>query len=371
MGTVVQILLGIVGVGLVAFVAAFGTGWVLRRRGQLPFDAAALAADGGQYVVNADGRKIEYFVYGSTAPRAPVVVNIHGSGPEAGSERDLWAPVCDELGVRGIAVSLPGYGYTDMNPGRVVKNWPQEDLEPVLDQERVGQFMITGHSQGNPHAMAAALWFPQRCIGLGLNAPLLPSDVTKEVGVKGALGMGSLLRTEQLQRPYMAWYFAVYHWGAVTFAPWLPLMAVPATRKDARLREVFRRTLVRAVARGSHGGAWESTEDVCYEWELDPREIQTKNVCVWHAADDKSCPPEIGKWLADMFRANDGVRVDYRADDLGFGHLTYCRGQFLQPEHSMIKSLLDGVGHPAADAASSAVSSANDDGQQTPREPGT
>ncbi|MGB1276603.1 MAG: alpha/beta fold hydrolase, partial [Nannocystaceae bacterium] len=274
---------------------------------------------------------------------APVVVNIHGSGPEARSERELWAPVCEALGVRGLSISLPGYGYTDMNPGRVVKNWPSEDLDPVLAREGVGSFMITGHSQGNPHAMAAAFHYPKRCVGLGLNAPLLPSDITREVGLKGALGMGSLMRTEQLRKPHMAWYFSVYHLGVVTFAPWLPLMAVPATRKDKKLREVFRRTFVRAAARGSFGGSWESTEDVCYEWEFDPRQIHTKNICIWHAADDRECPAELGKWLADMFREKPGVRVDYRADDQGYGHLTYCRGEFLEPQTSMIKSLLDGL----------------------------
>ncbi len=131
------------------------------------------------------------------------------------------------------------------------------------------------------------------------------------------------------------------------------MLALPGTRKDEGLRDVFGRTLVRAVVRGSYGSAWESTEDVCYEWRVDPREIQTKNICVWHAADDKACPPEIGKWLADMFRAKDGVRVDYRADDQGFGHLTYCRGEFLEPERSMIASLLEGLRLPGAAPRSS------------------
>lgn len=343
----VEMLVGLVALGTTAAATVLGLGLLLRKRGQLAFDAEALAADGGLYVVAPAGRRIEYFRYGSDDPQAPVVVNLHGSGPEARSEQELWAPVCEKLGVRGLAISLPGYGYTDMNPGRVVRNWPLEDLEPVLDAEGVDQFMITGHSQGNPHAMAAALQFPRRCIGLGLNAPLLPSDVTNEVGVKGAVGMGSLLRTAQLRKPYMAWYFAVYHLGVATLSPWLPLLAVPAVRKDARLREVFRRTFIRTVARGSYGAAWESTEDVCYEWDFDPRDIQTRNVCVWHAADDKACPAEIGKWLADMFRAKEGGRVDYRADDQGFGHMTYCRGEFLEPENSMIRCLLRGIGEPA------------------------
>lgn len=251
MGLVVQILAGLAIFGVSTYLAALGFGLFLRRRGQLPFDAEALAADGGKYVSNSAGRRIEYFVYGSVEAGAPVVVNMHGSGPEARSERRLWAPACEALGVKGISISLPGYGYTDMNPGRVVKNWPKEDLEPVLDQEGVGEFMITGHSQGNPHAMAAALHFPHRCVGLGLNAPLLPSDVTREVGVKGALGMGSLLRTEQLRKPHMAWYFAVYHLGTVTFSPWLPMKALPAARKDPGIRKIFWDTFERP----SRGGA--------------------------------------------------------------------------------------------------------------------
>ncbi len=343
MEIVFQVLAGTAGLVVMVVLGLFWFGAGLRRRGQRPFDPAALAKDGAKFVVNARGRHIEYFVYGSADPTAPVVVNIHGSGLEAGFERDLWTPVCEALGVRGIALSLPGYGYTDMKPGRVVRQWPSEDLEPVLRQEGVDTFMITGHSQGNPHAMAAALALPERCIGLGLNAPLLPSDVTREVGVAGAVGMGSLLRTEQLHKPMTAWYFAVYHLATVTLAPWLPMRALPGARRDAELGDVARRTLRRAVARGSHGGVWESAEDVCYEWDVDPREIQTKNVCVWHAADDKACPAEIGAWLAEMFRGKNGVRVDARADNQGFGHLTYCRGEFLEPERSMIKTLLDGV----------------------------
>lgn len=343
MGLALEIIGSLLGLVVLLGLTAWVVGLVIRKRGQRPFDAEALEAEGGKFALNSEGRHIAYVVYGSTDPSAPVVVNMHGSGAEANFEKELWAPICEDLGVRGIALSLPGYGHTDMLPGRVVKDWPREDLEPVLAQEGVEQFMITGHSQGNPHAMAAALHFPSRCIGLGLNAPLLPSDLSEEVGVKGALGMGSLLRTKQLKKTAMAWYFAVYHLGVVTLSPWIVLKAIPQARKDSALAEALARTLNRAVVRGSFGGSWESTEDICYEWKIDPRRIQTRNVCIWHAIDDKECPGEIGEWLAKMFRAKPGVHVDYRADDVGFGHFTYCRGEYLKPESSMIKVMLDGL----------------------------
>lgn len=341
---VLQILGGLVGLLVALLVAAWAFGRYLVAKGQAPIDTEALAAEGGKLATNEAGRRIEYFVYGSTDPSAPVVINLHGSGPEAGSERDLHGPVCDALGVRGIAVSLPGYGNTDMKPGRVVAKWPREDLDPVLRAEGVDRFMIIGHSQGTPHAMAAAVHFGERCTGVGLNAPFLPATVSREVGIEGALGMDSLLPTASLRKGYNAWYFAVYHLGVVTFSPWLPMKVIapagsPASR-DARLLEVFRKTIVRAVVRGSVGGAWESTRDVCYEWGFDPRDTPAKNFCIWHADDDRACPPAAGHWLAEFFAAKPGVHVDYRHEKEGYGHVTYCRGEYVEPDGSMISALL-------------------------------
>ena len=132
-----------------------------------------------------------------------------------------------------------------------MKDWPRDDLAPILAQEGVDRFMITGHSQGNHR---------------------------------------------------------------------------------------FERGTVRGVV----GNAWESARDVCYEWGFDPRRIETRNVVIWHAADDTPCPAEIGRWLAEMFRAKEDVRVEFRDDDVGFGHVTYSRGEFAEPRGSMVRALLDG-----------------------------
>ena len=342
----VQIIGALVATTFGLYLLAVGFGLYLRRGGQRRFDPHALEAEGGKYVTTADGRIVEYFVYGGADPTVRTVVNMHGSGTEAREQARLNAPICEALGVRGIAISLPGFGYSDVQPGRRVKDWPREDLAPVLAQEGVDKFMITGHSQGNPHAMAAAWHFGDRCEGLGLYAPLLPTPVSKEEGVKGAIGIDSLPTTETLRKWYMGWYFTVMHLTVVTLAPWLPLQALARSgrkvRGDAALLGHFRDSFLRGAVRGSVGNAWESARDVCYEWGFDPRLIETGNVVVWHASDDTMCPPEIGKWLAGMFRARPGVKVHFRDDDVGYGHLTYSRGEFAEPEGSMIKALLDG-----------------------------
>jgi pimeloyl-ACP methyl ester carboxylesterase len=206
--------------------------------------------------------------------------------------------------------------------------------------------MITGHSQGNPHAMAAAYHFGQRCVGLGLNAPLLPADITKELGLKGALGMDSLFMTHTLKRFYMAWYFGVFYLMLDLLSPFIPMIGIrqtcPALAKDDAYLKIARATLKRANIRGTIGNTWESAKDVCFDWGFELRLIETKNICVWHAADDNLNPPEQGQWLATHFKGK-GANVNFRNDNQGFGHFTFSRGEFLQPEHSMIKALLEGL----------------------------
>ena len=345
MATLIEIVLWTLASISLVLLALTLWGLYLKNQGQEPFDSEALAADGGKYAVSSDGRKIEYFTYGSTDPNAPVVVNMHGSGPEAFSEKSFYAPICEALNVRGISLSLPGHGYTDMKPGRQVKDWPSEDLEPVLVQEQVNKFMITGHSSGNPHALAAGWYFKSRCIGMGLNAPLLPAPICRELEIPGALAMDNLLTTETIQKPYMGAYFAIYYIGMKFLAAWFPSTVLktlgPRVMEDPRLVQIFSDTFVRSTVRGI-GSVWESTYDVCYEWGFDVREIEIPNICVWHAKDDTACPPEHGEFLARMFKEK-GMRVDFKDPDVGFGHVTFNTGIYMEPETSIIKAMLDGL----------------------------
>jgi pimeloyl-ACP methyl ester carboxylesterase len=346
---IVVYIIGYILLGLISiFLFLEFMGFYLLKKGQGAFDKKALERDGGKFAETVDGRKIEYFVFGNLNPQAKVVVCIHGSGFEAMSEVALNDQCCIELGLKGIAISLPGYGYTDMKPGRQVVDWPQEDLAAVLKKEGVDKFTIMGHSQGTVHAMAAAYHYSKRCEGFGLNAPLLPSKLSEEEGVKGAIGSNSLPNTETLQKFYMAWYFAVIHLSLVTLAPWLPLKLIslskstPKGASQTASLKIFSDSLKRTAIRGGVGGTYETAGDVCYDWGFDPRNIKSNNICIWHAADDTMCPPEIGKWLSEYYQNKLGVKVNFRADKIGFGHFTYKQGEFLEPEQSMIKALQDG-----------------------------
>ena len=228
-------------------------------------DEKAFKSDGGRYIETDCGRKVEYFVFGNIEPQAKVIICIYGSGPEAMSEVDFNENCCIKFGLKGIAISLPGYGYTDIKPGRKVVDWPKEDLAAVLKKEAVEKFMIMGQSQGIVYAMTAAYYYPERCEGIGLNAPLLPSKVRKEEGVVPAIGSDLLPNTATIQKFYMAWYFAVMHLSTVTFSPWLPLKAIKMTRTSATFK-IMGDTLKRAVIRGSIGSTHETAHDVCFDW---------------------------------------------------------------------------------------------------------
>ncbi|MDA8596678.1 alpha/beta hydrolase [Flavobacteriaceae bacterium] len=320
-------------------------GLIIKRQGQSEIDQASVKSDHAKIVTDKYGRKIEYFLYGSSSPNAPVVINMHGSGLDGTFEKAVNQTACEELGLRGIAISLPGVGNTDMKIGRKVIDWASEDLQAVLDAENVDTFMITGHSQGNPHAMAAAYHFKDRVTGLGLNAPLLPNDVTNEIGIAGALAYESLKTTAELDEIHNAyWFFGLYLYVDL-FAPYAPTETLVSMGKNVKndtvLVEMMRHTFGRSMVRGSAGNTWESAVDVAYLWGFDPREIDTKNICVWHASDDTACPPEIGAWLA-KFYTEKGAHVNFKNNNIGFNHMTFCSSYYRESKHSMVKALLEG-----------------------------
>ena len=319
-------------------------GLIVKHQGQSDIDEASILKDGAKIATDKNGRKIEYFLYGSTEPDAPVIINIHGSGLDGTFEKAVHQSACEELGVRGIAISLPGVGNTDMKIGRTVIDWASEDLAAVLNEEKVTEFMITGHSQGNPHAMAAAYHFKERCTGLGMNAPLLPNDVTAEIGIVGALGYEDLKTTEELKNPLNAWWFFTLYLVTDAF-PSISTMALtemgPEIKQDTALIQMATYTLGRSMIRGAAGNAWESAQDVGYDWGFDPRKIETKNICVWHASDDSACPPEIGAWLAQYFTEK-GANVNFKNENSGYDHMTYCNAHYRKTQNSIVKALLDG-----------------------------
>jgi pimeloyl-ACP methyl ester carboxylesterase len=346
----------LIGIPLLAWLSVVLYGVVRRAQPLRPFDAVeharnaeSLSAE-GRYVTMPDGRIVEYLIYGSKKNNAKVIVQIHGASSSAGWQCRMNASLLEALNLKGIAPSMPGYGYSDLYVGRLIKDFPK-DVEAILDAEGVDQFMVEGISLGTSHAMAVAWAFgPQRCVGLGLNVPYLSEAICREFDFQHD---ADKLPKKDARHWYQAWNFFVADlmFIAPVVSPMARLMHLflPEGERVRAERpwvfEMLREDQKRVVIRGTQGQGY---DQFSYEmnalWGFDPRDIETKNVAVWYALDDSACPPTHGKWLAEMFGSKLGVKTDIRAEDLGLGHFTYTPSTgpaFDTSERNMPKALLD------------------------------
>ena len=78
-------------------------GLSIRNNGMRPIVKAELDAHKQKLATAQDGRQVAYCTYGSQDLAAPVVINMHGSGLEAGFERSTYKKFVLLL----ITVALP------------------------------------------------------------------------------------------------------------------------------------------------------------------------------------------------------------------------------------------------------------------------
>ena len=107
----------VIGIPLLTWLVVLVYGLRKRAQGLRPFDAAKQERDAerlggeGRHIRTADGRIVEYLVYGSKRPDAKVIVQMHGSTMTAGWPCKLNASLCKDLNLKGIAPSVPCHGY--------------------------------------------------------------------------------------------------------------------------------------------------------------------------------------------------------------------------------------------------------------------
>ena len=345
----------VIGIPLMTWFVVVLYGLWRRAQPLRPFDAeeheqdAVLWGGNGRHVKTPDGRIVEYLVYGSDRPDAKVIVQVHGAGTSAAWQCFMNAALCEELNLKGIAPSMPGYGYSDIHVGRRIVDFAR-DVELILDAERVNTFMVEGASLGTAHAMAIAWHFgSDRCVAFGINGPYLPAAICEEFEFRND---AERLPKAGAQNWYQAWNFFVAElmYIAPLVSPPARFMHLLPEGKQVKSErpwvfETIGKDQRRLVARGTQGQGWDQfSYEMNTMWGFDPREIGTKNVAVWYARDDSQCPPEHGEWLADCFSSIAGVNTDIRSEELGFGHFTYMPTNgpaFKASERSLPKTLLD------------------------------
>ena len=108
----------------------------------------------------SDGRNLSYCEYGLIDGNP--VFYFHGF---PGSRLDVKFFGGDEAArknnIRLISVDRPGYGSSDIQPGRSLLEWPKDIIE-LADKLGIDKFSILAYSGGGPYALACANSIPER-----------------------------------------------------------------------------------------------------------------------------------------------------------------------------------------------------------------
>jgi len=147
----------------------------------------------------ADGRCIEYSVFGSSEADARIVIN----GYYALDEMPYLEPVLLRLNIRYFDISFPGLGLSQIDTGLHHHLWPKTDVEPVLAAEGISEdtkLYVWGQSAGTQYAMAMAQHFgAERVVKLGLRAPYMPKPLSQELMLP--VGQPTICSLKDLEPP--------------------------------------------------------------------------------------------------------------------------------------------------------------------------
>jgi hypothetical protein len=298
---------------------------------------AQIRREGLRWVQSSDRRIVEYSIHGSYRTDASIVVTGYVACPLAIQEP--WRDALLKLNVREIRVSLPGFGNSQLQPGRRIIDWPATDLTPVLRAEGVnGPFAVYGFGYGALHALAVAQHFPAcpaggmteagraPCVAtLGLRAPYLPRPLSRKLGLPDGLPAypstpdllrgtfsawawraisslsGSMLATPD---PVSLWLMAHHFFGS-------KLQKLATFYYDFPVYGEFRDRVSYRATNGGHYGAlawlFAMAEDVALDVpgldvEAVARRINRDRVHVWYAVDDETVPPSHANATTAIFR---------------------------------------------------------------------
>ncbi len=248
-----------------------------------------------------DGRALGFAEYGD--PGGAPFFYFHG-WPSSRFEARAGDKVAASAGVRLIAPERPGYGLSDMQPGRAIQDWPG-DIAALADHLGFRSFGVLGISGGGPYALACASLLPERLISVTLICSAGPVDAP------GALeGMAPLTRwllTFARTTPWLAEKTAAMFLGAIwrdgdQVIPRQIEQRLPPSDKETLKNPELRTGLVasskEALRQGVAAAAWDGLL-LSRPWGLALESIRPF-VRLWHGEKDIVVPVAMGRHLARM-----------------------------------------------------------------------
>ena len=302
--------------------------WSIRPYPDL-IDTSKIEADGGKWIRLDDGRIVEYFVMGSSSADATVLVDCPGGNCTGHMFYAFpsWIDTAKSLNYKVVSLSLPGFGYSSINPGRKIKDWPVTDLLPVLKKEMIEEFLVTGISFGTCHAFATAWNFSNEkeskskfgvsCIGMGLRVPYLGSESCEQLALENHISVGytSTSANASLVESISARLFTHFASkpGDAFEKPGLLMRAFVnflnpgalakielLVSENPDLMDICKAEMERSVVHSPQGILYNYATDTLIDHGFLVTEIRANlPVLVWYADDDEDCPPTHGKWIAN------------------------------------------------------------------------
>jgi pimeloyl-ACP methyl ester carboxylesterase len=284
-------------------------------------------SDGRRLTVQAPaGRVLDVLVSG---PEDGVALVFHTGTPSGLVGLGPMVGEASARGLRTVSYSRPGYGTSTPQPGRLVAD-AAADVEAILGELRVDEFVTAGWSGGGPHALACAALLPVRCLAAASIAGVAPSD---SPGLDWLAGMGQENVAE----------FAAANAGEAELTSFLAepaaemrdisaagvadgLGGLASEADKAALTGEFAEYLAAAFrASVSTGiGGWRD-DDLAFsrDWGISLEALgHATPVAIWQGDQDRMVPASHGEWLAASIPL---ARARMRP---GEGHLTLMANSF-------------------------------------------
>ena len=239
----------------------------------------------------ADGRRLGYAEYGD--PKGQPLFYCHGF-PASRFEAALLDPAARKARVRIVAPDRPGYGLSDLKPGRRIGDWPGDVVE-LADVLGIDDFAIVGVSGGGPYALACARKIPQRLTAAGIVCGLGP--VSETWATRDMLWSRRLVLSLARRAP---WLLRLTH--AIVFErilrrrPTLILSMIARTPVLPDRRVLERPEIRRALLASIQESVREGPRGILHElslytqdWDFRPEEISL-TVNLWHGEADPIVP---------------------------------------------------------------------------------
>ena len=245
----------------------------------------------------SDGRSIEYIDNGVSSKSALI---LHHGTPTSMTVWGTWLAAAAEKGIRAIACTRPGYAGSDRKVGhRIIDS--NDDLQEILNQLDIENFVSIGWSGGGPYALASGLL--KKCTGVQLIASVSPYDAddfdwfqdqTPEMIEEAKVSAKSLEDSITFKEGY---YTELRDMTTEQFLVEYEKRSSFKAFENA-YRE-FSKDLSFSMRDALRDGAIGYAEDeyaFLSNWGFETKEIQVP-VSIWQGLDDKSVSPHMAKWL--------------------------------------------------------------------------